>query len=247
MKINKIKIISYAGMIALLASMIVGLLGFSNNTKEIDNIKNKLLKKHVENNINLTMKYIKHSYGTLTQGDETLLDRDGYSIEGRFGVVDSVLEDLGDKSTIFVKVKDDFKRISTNIRSDTNLRAMGTSLGPDHNAYEAAIAGELYIGEAEILGEGYYTAYQPIKDINKNVIGLLFVGMPTKVLDEMVRVHDDKMNKINIIIIVLRAISLGSLIALASVSVRDREINIKDMEVKKAKEYAAQEHSNKYD
>lgn len=225
MRINKIKIISYSGMIALLASMIIGLLGFSNNTKEIDNIKNQLLKKHVENNINLTLKYINHSYGTLTQGNETLLDSDGHSIKGRFGVVDSVLEDLGDKSTIFVKVKDDFKRISTNIMSDENERAVGTHLGTDHNAYESAIKGELYIGEAKILGEYYYTAYQPIKDKNNNVIGLLFVGTPTKILDDMVEVHDDKMNKINIVIIILRAISLGSLIALASLSVGVRELN----------------------
>ena len=92
MKINKTKLIAYCGMIALLASMIVGLLGFSNSTKDINDIKNQLLKKHVENNINLTMKYINNSYGTLTQGDGTLLDSNGNSIEGRFGVVDTVLE-----------------------------------------------------------------------------------------------------------------------------------------------------------
>jgi hypothetical protein len=90
MKINKTKLIAYCGMIALLASLIVGLLGFSYSTKEMDNIKNQLLKKNVENNINLTMKYINNSYGTLTQGDGTLLDSDGNSIEGRFGVVDTV-------------------------------------------------------------------------------------------------------------------------------------------------------------
>lgn len=225
MKFNKIKVISYCGMIALLASMIVGLLGFANSTKDINNIKNQLLKKHVENNINLTMKYINHSYGTLIQGNRTLLDSYGKSIEGRFGVVDSVMEDLGDKSTIFVKIKDDFKRISTNIMSDENERAIGTYLGTDHNAYQSAINGELYIGEAEILGEDYYTAYKPIKDTNNNVIGLLFVGMPTKTLNNIVEIHDEKMNKINILIIVLRAISLGSLILLSSESVRSRTID----------------------
>ncbi|HAE92465.1 MAG TPA: hypothetical protein DCG60_07465 [Tissierella sp.] len=225
MKINKTKLIAYCGMIALLASMIVGLLGFSNSTKNINYIKNQLLKKHVENNINLTMKYINNSYGTLTQGDGTLLDSDGNSIEGRFGVVDTVLEDLGDKSTIFVKVKDDFKRISTNIMSDENERAIGTFLGTDHNAYQTVINGELYIGEAEILGESYYTAYQPIKDKNNNVIGLLFVGMPTKILDNIIKLHDAKMSKINILIIVLRAISLGSLIALVSASVVGMKFN----------------------
>lgn len=226
MKTNRTKFIAYLGMIALLASMIVGLLGFSNRTKDINDIKNQLLKRHVENNINLTMKYINNSYGALTQGDETLLDSKGESIEGRFGVVDAVLEDLGDKSTIFVKVQDDFKRISTNIMSDKNERAMGTFLGSDHNAYETAINGELFIGEAEILDENYYTAYQPIKDKNSNVIGLLFVGMPTKMLDNITKAHDDQTSKTNIIIIVLRAISLGSLIALVSASVMGSKLNI---------------------
>ena len=225
MKINKTKLIAYSGMIALLASMIVGLLGFSNSTKNINDIKNQLLKKNVEKNINLTMKYINNSYGTLTQGDGTLLDSDGKSVEGRFGVVDTILEDLGEKSTIFVKVNDDFKRISTNIMSDENERAVGTFLGADHKAYKTVMDGRLYIGEAKILGESYYTAYDPIKDKNNNVIGLLFVGTPTKVLDDIIKVHDEKMSKIDMLIIVLRTISLGSLIALVSESVVDKKPN----------------------
>ena len=225
MKINKTKLIAYSGMIALLASMIVGLLGFSNSTKNINDIKNQLLKKNVEKNINLTMKYINNYYGTLTQGDGTLLDSDGKSVEGRFGVVDTILEDLGEKSTIFVKVNDDFKRISTNIMSDENERAVGTFLGADHKAYKTVMDGRLYIGEAKILGESYYTAYDPIKDKNNNVIGLLFVGTPTKVLDDIIKVHDEKMSKIDMLIIVLRTISLGSLIALVSESVVDKKPN----------------------
>lgn len=225
MKINKIKLIAYSGMIALLASMIVGLLGFSNNTNAINDIKNRLLTNHLENDIHLSIKYINNSYGTLTQGDGTLLDSDNNSIEGRFGVVDSVLEDLGKESTIFVKVSNDFKRISTNIMSDHNERAIGTFLGTDHNAYQTVINGDLYIGDAEILGQNYYTAYEPIKDKNNNVIGLLFVGTPTKELDNIINVHDTKMSNINMLIIVLRAISLGSLIALVATSVMGKKHN----------------------
>lgn len=225
MKINKTKLIAYAGMIALLASMIVGLLGFSNATKNINYIKNQLLKKNVEKNINLTMKYINNSYGKLTQGDGTLLDSEGKSVEGRFGVVDTILEDLGEKSTIFVKVNDDFKRISTNIMSDENERAVGTFLGSDHKAYQTVMNGRMYIGEAKILGESYYTAYDPIKDENNNVIGLLFVGTPTKVLDDIIKVHDERMTKIDMLIIILRTISLGSLITLVSASVVDKKSN----------------------
>ena len=216
MKINKTKIIAYSGILALLASMIIGLLGFSNNTKDIEHIKNQLLTMHVENNIKLSLKYILSSYGTLTPGNGTLLDENGNSIEGKYGVVDSVLEDVGDQSTIFVKVNNDFKRISTNVMSSENERAIGTYLGTDHNAYDTVMRGDIYIGEAQILGDNYYTAYDPIKDDNNNVIGLLFVGVQTEKLDAIINVHDTKMNNIDILIIIFRAISLGALIALVA-------------------------------
>lgn len=223
MKINKLKLVSYLGMVALLASMVVGLLGYSNYTVDIELIKNHLLTNHMENNINLTMKYINSSYGTLTSGNGTLLDQDGNSIEGRYEVVDSIFEDLGDKSTIFVKVNDDFKRISTNIMTSDNTRAIGTYLGTAHKAYQTLIRGELYVGEARILNENYYTAYKPVKDANNNVIGVLFVGLPTQALDNIISVHDSEMNIINILIIVLRAISLGALIILVSATVVNKK------------------------
>lgn len=230
MKINKVKLIGYAGMIALLASMIVALLGFSNSTQYMNDIKNELLKEQVEKNIKLKMKYINNSYGTLTQGDGTLLDSEGRSIEGRFGVVDEILADLGDKSTIFVKTEDDFKRISTNIMSDENERAVGTYLGREHSAYETVMNGGVYVGEAEILGENYYAAYKPVKDKNENVIGLLFVGTPTKRLDDIIKKNDEQITRMDMIVIVLRTISLGSLIALVTLSVMGKETRRDDLQ-----------------
>lgn len=229
MKISRTKLIAYLAMVALLASLIVSLLGYSNTTRDIELVKNRLLTMHVENNINLMMKYLQASYGNLSAGDGTLLDSTGKTIEGRFTVVDSVMEDLGDKSTIFVKENDDFRRVSTNIMSD-DKRALDTYLGRDHNAYETVMRGEIYMGEAEILGDSYYTAYEPIKDTNNNVIGLLFVGMPTEQLDNLMQVHDDKMGAINIAIIVLRAISLGALIILITASIREPRRERKEAE-----------------
>lgn len=217
-KISKVQLISYIGMLALLASLVLSLMGLSNYTRDIDQIKNQLLNSHMENNINLVMKYIRTYYGTLSPGKETLLDTFGKSIEGRYEVVDNILEDLGDRSTIFVKVNDDFKRISTNIMTDNNERAVGTFLGADHKAYQTVMKGDLYIGEVVILSKNYYAAYEPLKDQNRNVIGLLFVGIPTEMLDNIISVHGTEMSAINIWIIVLRTISLGALIVLASSS-----------------------------
>ena len=43
---------------------------------------------------------------------------------------------------------------------DGNVRAIGTFLGTDSSAYETIMSGQTYIGEANILGADYYTAYQ---------------------------------------------------------------------------------------
>lgn len=221
MRSKHTKLLAYGGIIALLTSMILGIVAYSNSTSDIEAIKNRLLNRFIENNIRLSMKYLESAYGTLTAGDGTLLDRNGNSIEGQYTVVDSVMEDLGNESTIFVRVNDDFKRISTNVMTGED-RAVGTFLGKDHVAYPTLSQGKIYVGEANVLGRNYYTAYDPIKDQNGNVIGLLFVGIPTKTLDDLINIHDARMSATNLWIIIFRALSLGSLIALAALSVLER-------------------------
>ncbi len=217
MRGSRKRMIAYFGIIALLSSLFMGLVGMSTHRTNVDVIKNHLLRDHVENNVNLAMKYLQSHYGTLQQIDGVLCDSHGNEIEGRTEMVDAILDDLGDRSTIFTKDKDDFRRISTSVESEEgNGRAVGTFLGTDHNAYSSVMKGELYVGEADILGDNYYTAYQPLIDNNDNIIGILFVGIPTETLDTIVEEHDEEMDKFNIWIVVLRTITLGILIALAS-------------------------------
>lgn len=222
MNTRKIKLIAYAGILALLSSMIVGLLGYSTSTQQIRNIKDTLLTTHLTNNVRLSKKYVVNYYGTLTAGEGTLLDSEGRSIEGSTEAVDSVLEDLGNKSTIFVKEGNDFRRIATNIMHD-ETRALGTYLGTDHNAYASVINGDIYVGEAEVLGDDFYSAYDPITDLNGNVIGMLFVGVPTAELNSIINAHETDISHINLLIIILRAVSFGALIALVALSLTGEE------------------------
>lgn len=211
------RLIAYLGMVALLASLIVGIMGYSSTVSQIEIMRDTLLKRHVTTNIHMAMRYLQMTYGKLIQGEGTLLDKDQNTIEGSVRVVDSILEDLGDHATIFVRIGDNFQRLSTTIANDDE-RIVGTWLGKEHNAYEYAITGRTYIGEAEIMGVNYYTAYSPITDQNYNVIGLLFVGTPMAALDEMMEVHNQTRSRIDISIIVMRAIALGALIFLISYS-----------------------------
>lgn len=222
MKLNKVKIIAYVGFVSLLISLLIGVYGYDSTDRSIQEIKDELLENHVRTNALLAQSYAETTYGKLTQGKGTLLTEDGRSIENDFVVVDRILNTMGDRATFFVKEKNDFKRISTNIPfegedGDKN-RAIGTYLERESPAYEAAVNGEVYIGEVDILNESYYTVYQPITDDYENVIGIFFIGVPTERLEDTLNVLSSEMATTNTVLVVLRTISLGSLIALVAIS-----------------------------
>ena len=67
-------------------------------------------------------------------------------------------------------------RISTNVRNETGDRAIGTRVSREVN--EAVLErGEAWIDRAFVVNDWYITAYEPIKNINEEIIGILYVGM----------------------------------------------------------------------
>jgi diguanylate cyclase (GGDEF)-like protein/PAS domain S-box-containing protein len=105
-----------------------------------------------------------------------------------FGLVDSVAGLLGGTATLFVKSGDEFIRISTNVRKSDGRRAVGTILNPNGKAISAIRAGKSFSGEVDILGEPYFTGYEPMHDAAGTVIGLWYVGykMDTAVIRDAV-------------------------------------------------------------
>ncbi len=71
----------------------------------------------------------------------------------------------------------DFRRVTTNIVNANGERATGTRLDKDGKAYAAMLNGQSYFGEATIFEVPYYTAYQPIKNLDGTVIGILYIGV----------------------------------------------------------------------
>ncbi len=68
-------------------------------------------------------------------------------------------------------------RVATTVRRPDGSRAMGTALGAGP-VYDSVIRnGKPYRGENEVLGEPYFTAYDPIRDAKGEVIGVLVVGL----------------------------------------------------------------------
>jgi methyl-accepting chemotaxis protein len=93
-------------------------------------------------------------------------------INGDFTAVDRVRGAAGGTATVFLGDL----RISTNVAKPDGSRAVGTSLaaGPVRDAVLGGGAG--YRGEAEILGDSYFTVYEPL--ISEGVVvGILYVGV----------------------------------------------------------------------
>ncbi|MFH1230480.1 MAG: cache domain-containing protein [Planctomycetota bacterium] len=67
-------------------------------------------------------------------------------------------------------------RISTNVKNKEGERAIGTRLAED--VYEQVLVkGQPWIERAFVVNNWYITAYEPIKNISNEIIGILYVGI----------------------------------------------------------------------
>jgi two-component system, NtrC family, sensor kinase len=67
-------------------------------------------------------------------------------------------------------------RISTNVKNGDGSRAIGTRIAAD--VYEQVVVnGEQWVGRAYVVNDWYISAYEPIKNTNNEIIGILYVGI----------------------------------------------------------------------
>ncbi|MDH4217772.1 MAG: cache domain-containing protein [Candidatus Aminicenantes bacterium] len=67
-------------------------------------------------------------------------------------------------------------RVSTNVRNEKGERAIGTRVSKEVNT-AVLERGEPWIDRAFVVNDWYITAYEPIRNINDEIIGILYVGM----------------------------------------------------------------------
>lgn len=105
------------------------------------------------------------------EGDRLMIDG-YYAVNGNNELPDRLQELCGGTATIFMNDV----RIATNVMKPDGTRALGTKLtGP---AYDAVFReGKAYRGETDILGVPYFTAYDPIRDKEGRIIGVLYTGV----------------------------------------------------------------------
>lgn len=108
-----------------------------------------------------------------------------YKTGNDFSIVDHVKSIAGGTATIFARRNNEFIRISTNVQKSDGTRAIGTILNPDGKAYKNILRGEAYYGLVNILGNPYITAYVPIFNSSKDVVGIYYAGYMLTTLSEI--------------------------------------------------------------
>jgi len=144
---------------------------------------------------------IEDTSGLMLKAAAPVLDRDGRLLGILYGgillnknyeIVDKIRETvfLGEiykgkmigSSTIF---KNDV-RISTNVLLDDSSRAIGTQISKE--VYDQVlIKGEPWIERTLVVNNWSFTAYEPIRNLSDNIIGILSVGMLEEKFTDMRR------------------------------------------------------------
>ncbi len=116
----------------------------------------------------------------------------GKIINRDFNLVDRIhnyiFEDklYGSKPLGTVTIFLDDIRIATNVLDRQGKRAIGTKVSD--KVYEQVFGQKRsWIDKAFVVTDWYFTAYEPIKDIKGNVIGMLYVGMLEKPFADIMR------------------------------------------------------------
>ncbi|MGV8057685.1 MAG: methyl-accepting chemotaxis protein [Smithellaceae bacterium] len=99
-----------------------------------------------------------------------------------FDMIDKIGELTGDSVTIFQRDT----RIATNVKNLSGARATGTKAA-DNIIDTVLTKGEKYLGKAQVVGVWNQTAYEPITNAQREIIGMLFVGVPNTHYDSVIK------------------------------------------------------------
>jgi methyl-accepting chemotaxis protein len=191
------RIIAICLVLAILPTVILGMVAYNSASSAIYGEIQEKLENQVEsvrfqtediyaltqNKVNSDLNVMRnqfYSYGrpAIMDGKMVLIGDDGaqHTVNDNVEIVDDVQAIVGGTATIFQKVDDKAVRISTNVIKADGKRAVGTVVSDA--VYDAVInSGQTYYGTAEVVGKQYLTAYEPIKNANNEIIGILYVGV----------------------------------------------------------------------
>ncbi|MGA2667860.1 MAG: cache domain-containing protein [Ignavibacteria bacterium] len=116
----------------------------------------------------------------------------GILLNRNYEIVDKIKEVVHEKevykgqeigtATIF---ENDY-RISTNVKNEDGSYAIST-LVSDEVYDRVLLEGERYVGDAFVVNAWYLAAYEPIRNIDNNIVGILYVGILKQPFNDLMR------------------------------------------------------------
>jgi len=129
--------------------------------------------------------YVDNAMGKIGNFDIPIMMKGTNEIFRDNTFVDEITKETGAKATVFQLVDDKLVRISTSVMKTDGERATGTYITSDSQVFQTVMRGETFLGKAFVVDDWYLTAYSPLYDMEKEIVGALFVG--ALMLNEEVR------------------------------------------------------------
>ena len=138
------------------------------------------LQKGVRSSLNSIVEILEYRH----PGEWKLVDNNLYKgdlkINDNFDVVDY----LGGICEGHVTIFQNDVRVATTVNNKEGKRGVGTKAS-EQVINDVLKSGKFYTGRADVIGEEFDSAYVPIKDGAGQIIGMIFVGLPTKSLNDV--------------------------------------------------------------
>lgn len=97
-------------------------------------------------------------------------------------LVDDIKKSTGAIASIFLLKDDKLIRVSTNVTTKDDKKAIGTFISSNSPVYKRIVNAEFYYDSNLVEGNWFITGYEPLLDKNKKVIGA--IGLGYKALDK---------------------------------------------------------------
>lgn len=91
-------------------------------------------------------------------------------------IVDEIKSRSVETVTIFQKIEDGYLRVSTNVMTKDNKRAIGTFIPNSSPVIKTIEKGEIFYGRAFVVNDWYLSTYKPLW-VNGKIQGILYVGV----------------------------------------------------------------------
>lgn len=124
---------------------------------------------------------IEQTYPGAWQVQDGLLYKGKTVITNNIELVDHLAQLTGDTVTFFLGDT----RVATTVRGPNGDRAIGTKVS-EPVAQMVLKNGQTYLGQANVVGQIYRTAYEPLRAQNGTIIGMFYVGVSHSFEQEMI-------------------------------------------------------------